>query len=248
MDMNNVIAIVWLAVEILSLIAVASIIDKAGYSSLWVAIPLIPVVLTIVLYFQEINALSAFTQGGSGLEFSRLAPIMYGQMLSLEGSVGVSAFSLTYYIDLASTAVAWLFFLYFAFAAWPAKMGSGASSVQTSVTSGAPASSARQGSAVASAPAPASTSTLSGMNAKRFGRTPNLQAAPSTGEAIGDTALMTEQGPKLEYCKWCGKERAVDSFAIHYCGPADRPVAFCATCGGSIPSGSSVCSSCGAAN
>jgi hypothetical protein len=238
---NVVIAFIWLGVEVISLIAVAVIIDKAGFSSIWILVPLAPVILTIVLYFQEINGLSIFAQGGNGLEFSRLAPVMYGQMLASEGSVGLSFFSVTYYVDLAATVIAWLFFLFFAFVPWRNK----ATSYEP-----APVKSNRRRVPAAPAPQPvvpaAPKTALSGMNAKRFGRTPNASVSAAVSEEAGDTDVKTDPGPQLEFCQWCGKERPVNSFAIHYCGSNDRPVAFCTSCGGSVAPGSTACASCGA--
>jgi hypothetical protein len=241
--MNDVIAIIWLAVEVVSLIAAATIIEKAGFSSVWILVPLVPLALTVVLYFQEIHGLSIFAQGGSGLQFSRLAPVIYGQMLASEGSVGLSFFSLTYYVDLAATVIAWLFFLYFAFVPWPARVATASAEVAPINT--VPTKTSRRGAQPAPAPqpvVPVKTSSLSGMNAKRFGRTP--VAAPSVESS--DTDLKTDEGPNLEFCRWCGKERPIDSFAIHYCGSNDRPVAFCPSCGGSVAAGSTECASCGA--
>ena len=47
------------------------------------------------------------------------------------------------------------------------------------------------------------------------------------------------------YCSWCGKQRAVNAQALHYCGSMERPVAYCMKCGTSVAEGAAACASCG---
>jgi len=51
-------------------------------------------------------------------------------------------------------------------------------------------------------------------------------------------------GSNVIFCSWCGKERAVDAQAIHYCGSMERPAVYCMHCGSSL-NGASNCASCG---
>ena len=47
------------------------------------------------------------------------------------------------------------------------------------------------------------------------------------------------------FCQWCGKERDPDANALHYCGPKDRPAAYCIKCGQQLGEGAATCVSCG---
>ncbi len=58
--------------------------------------------------------------------------------------------------------------------------------------------------------------------------------------------LQPAQADGVIYCSWCGKERAVDANAIHYCGSMERPALYCMGCGASLEDGAARCPSCGA--
>lgn len=45
------------------------------------------------------------------------------------------------------------------------------------------------------------------------------------------------------YCQWCGKE--LDELAIHHCGSADRPPAYCRQDGQALAPGAAACAVCG---
>ena len=57
--------------------------------------------------------------------------------------------------------------------------------------------------------------------------------------------LQAAQAGGVIYCSWCGKERAVDANAIHYCGSMERPAVYCMSCGGPLEDGAARCTSCG---
>jgi hypothetical protein len=58
-------------------------------------------------------------------------------------------------------------------------------------------------------------------------------------------ASQADNGSDVIYCSWCGKERAVNAQAIHYCGSMERPVVYCMKCGTSFAEGAATCASCG---
>jgi hypothetical protein len=54
-----------------------------------------------------------------------------------------------------------------------------------------------------------------------------------------------QEPPRVIYCSWCGKERAINALAIHHCGSLDRPAVYCMNCGTPLEHGAVSCASCG---
>jgi hypothetical protein len=214
-----IVLVLWLGCGVLTVFATAKIISKAGYSVLWILVPLAPVFVTIVSWVVEYTDFRSVIHGGT-FDFTSLGVV--------------------FYLDILSMFVAWLFFIIFAFSSWPALQ---ARRQEPAPVSGPPTRSRPGVPAPVLSGAPAPTSSLSGMNAKRFGRTP---AAPEPSASVDSSDLQTAEQPTVVYCQWCGKERAVDALSIHHCGPKDRPVAFCTVCGASVTQGATDCASCGA--
>jgi hypothetical protein len=67
---------------------------------------------------------------------------------------------------------------------------------------------------------------------------------PSAPSPTTETNLPPDTKTVI-YCSWCGKERAMDAHAIHYCGTKDRPALFCRNCGTPFQAAASNCASCG---
>lgn len=74
--------------------------------------------------------------------------------------------------------------------------------------------------------------------------TPPAAEAPEGTPATVTTVLEPPALPSTVYCSWCGSARALDSHAMHYCGPRSRPAAYCSACGTALD-GSPACRSCG---
>jgi hypothetical protein len=75
---------------------------------------------------------------------------------------------------------------------------------------------------------------------------PTFAAPPDSSPH--DMARVPAKQPAAEssviYCSWCGKERAVNAPAIHYCGSMERPTVYCMSCG-TLLAGATNCTSCG---
>jgi hypothetical protein len=71
---------------------------------------------------------------------------------------------------------------------------------------------------------------------------PAIASSSATPTTTGSPASQPEND--VIYCSWCGKQRALNAQAIHYCGSMERPVAYCMKCGTSLE-GVPACTSCG---
>jgi hypothetical protein len=70
-------------------------------------------------------------------------------------------------------------------------------------------------------------------------------AGPGPGPGPVAIGLQPSGAPDgVIYCSWCGKGRAVNAQAIHYCGSMERPAAYCMSCSTPLD-GASSCASCG---
>jgi hypothetical protein len=74
---------------------------------------------------------------------------------------------------------------------------------------------------------------------------PATAAPPMASAPPVAVAAPPEQGQQVIYCSWCGKQRAVDAQAIHYCGSMERPAAYCMHCGTPLGDGATACAACG---
>jgi hypothetical protein len=74
---------------------------------------------------------------------------------------------------------------------------------------------------------------------------PATASSPPPPTTTGSSASQPENGSDVIYCSWCGKQRAVNAQAIHYCGSMQRPVAYCMKCGASLEEGAVTCTPCG---
>jgi hypothetical protein len=123
--MVDFISLLWLAAEIITVIAIARIIARCGFSLLWILVPLVPIVLTLILYVKEIHGLGAFSQNG-GIEFSRLSIAFYADALAADnGFTFTNGLGVLFSVDLLCTVASWLMFVVFAFVPWPVERSSG---------------------------------------------------------------------------------------------------------------------------
>jgi len=67
-------------------------------------------------------------------------------------------------------------------------------------------------------------------------------ASPPAPVIVAGSAAPTVNESDVIYCSWCGKQRAVNAQAIHYCGSMERPVVYCMNCGTSLEQGAAACS------
>jgi hypothetical protein len=72
-----------------------------------------------------------------------------------------------------------------------------------------------------------------------------LASFPARSSLAEVPVLQPEKVGGVIYCSWCGKERAVNANAIHYCGSMERPAVYCMNCGTSFEEGAASCTACG---
>lgn len=234
--MNNFISILWLAAEMITVIAIARIIVRSGFSLIWILVPLLPIGLTVALYLKEIHGLGPFGQTG-GIESSRLGIAFYIDALVADNGFSFNnGLGALFYADLIATVASWLMFVVFAFVSWPGERSPReprrrnverpATAAFTEVTEVVPAKE------------------LVDANAMRFGRP--ATASPSASASARSAAAPEIRGiaPKFPYCPWCGKEQVANALAIHHCGPKNRPVTHCSNCGTPFAPGATSCASC----
>jgi hypothetical protein len=198
-------------------VAVSKIITKAGYSSKWIVVPLAPVVLwvaTFILLVVEVRHVVAFGT-------------------SVAQPVSLSSYRVLEVLDVLSVVATWVFFLIFAFSAWPVgqtRRGAGEFSPGRPpyvATGSAPQGQPSRGPVVAGAVGVRSAPAVAGRPATALVQEP------------------AESAPTVIYCSWCGKERAVDAQAIHHCGSKERPAAYCMRCGTPLGDSAASCAQCG---
>ena len=234
--MNNFISILWLAAEFITVIAIARIISRSGFSLLWILVPLLPIVLTAILYTHQIHVLGPFAQPG-GIETARLSPAFYVDALAADNGFRFNAgLGALFYADLICTVASWLMFVAFAFSSWPVERSTGEprrrnverpeTATFTNVTTVVP------------------PQDLGEANAMRFGRPATASPSASAPSTPASTPATRGNALTFRYCPWCGKEQAVNALAIHHCGPKNRPITHCSNCGTPFAPGATSCASC----
>jgi hypothetical protein len=96
-------------------------------------------------------------------------------------------------------------------------------------------------------PAPASVGVKipDASNQGHVSPTGRASATSLPGKMAETPVFQPENEGGVIYCSWCGKERAVNANAIHYCGSMERPTLYCMNCGTSFEEGATTCTSCG---
>jgi hypothetical protein len=213
---NNIVGLVIeLLLVVVNFLAVSKIITKAGYSSKWILVPLAPVVLWAITFILLLVDVRSVAVAGGQLSLP----------VSLSDFVGLEV------LDFLSLITTWIFFLIFAFSDWPVgRMPRRAAEPPPGRPPFAPE---RPGPARPPTPGPGAAPAAS---------------APAPAVAAPSTVLVDDAPAPARtviYCSWCGKERAVDSHAIHHCGSKERPTAYCMNCGSPRQEGAADCASCG---
>ncbi len=197
--------------------ATLRIITQAGYSSMWILLPLAPLVFTIICYVILWNDLHAIFFGSSF------------------GFAGTNA-SLFWNLDKFSILLNWIFYLIFAFSRWPVNGSPRTSSAAAPLP--APPSRAVPGPAASSPATPAPLSTARVL--------PSSAAGPGAPPAGAASSPATKR-PGAQFCPWCAEPLPGNRALFHDCGPKERPETYCKNCGKALPAGSSECASCAAA-
>jgi hypothetical protein len=209
-----------LAIGLMALmfIATARIIAQAGYSTLWILVPLSPLVLTAICFFILWHDLNVVVFGGS------------------IGFIGISTVGFVWHLDQVSVLLNIGFYLLFAFSRWPI------AGTRHDRDDDGPLPT-QSGRAVPSGPgsgpvvAPNRVVSPRGM--------PTSAAGPGAGPATASMA-PTPKKQGTQFCPWCGEATPGNRALFHDCGPKDRPHTFCKNCGSALPAGSTECTSCNA--
>lgn len=197
--------------------ATMRIIAQAGYSPLWILLPLAPLVLTTLCYIIFwVDIHEVFFGGGFGVGFG------------IDSHV-----SLIWHLDELSIFLCWLFFIVFAFARWPVS-----GERHPREAGGPPPSRADRSRPASPSPAPADP-----VGVARFGTTPSIRSA--AGPAVAPSAPAVRKN--AQYCAWCGEALPGNRALFHDCGSKDGPETFCKFCGTAFAVGTTQCNSCGAA-
>src|SRR5580698_5916913 len=119
--------------------ATMRIITQAGYSYLWILLPLAPLILTIICYV---------------ILWNDLHEIYFGSSFGFEG---INNASLFWHLDEFSIFLNWLFYVIFAFSRWPSTVAphrSDAAPLPPTPTRATPASPGSPPASAATTPAP----------------------------------------------------------------------------------------------
>jgi hypothetical protein len=216
--------VIGIALLVIDFVAVAKIISKAGYSSRWVLVPLAPVFLWLISIVLLIVDVRTVVVGGTAVSLP----------------VSLANFKILEILDFLSVFVTWVFFLIFAFSEWPVSTQR-RQPAQPFVNQPAAYAYAAQGQQSPGF-APAIQGTMGGGPAPTHVAP---AASPMTPGAAESSVPPPAAKPQVVFCSWCGKERAVDAQAIHYCGSMERPAVYCMNCGTPYKDGASDCASCG---
>jgi hypothetical protein len=209
------------------------VITKAGYAPAWILVPLSPLVLTVVVFIMAYIDLRSLTES---------LPFGVGSTAFISN---LSAVGTVWDIDKFTIFANWIFFLIFAFSRWPGALG---------------ADPARGGSALPPAPgvSPQYGRSVPGPLRPSGGASPSPSATTpggsSTGDAPSDVApnvptarpatAPSVGSVRTKHCAWCGESLPGSRALFHDCGPKDRPVSNCVTCGASLPADGAACLAC----
>jgi hypothetical protein len=206
--------------------AMTRIIAQAGYSPMWILLPLAPLVLTIISFFVLWSDLDAIVFGGS------------------IGFFGIEDIGFVFHLDQLSLVVNWAFFIVFAFSRWPVSEGRHTSSAAPPRAPDSFRAVPPSGPVPSTpiAPEPAVVNRGMPQSAAGPGPAPGPAADPPPVASASAAAK-----PSAKYCAWCGESLPGNRALFHDCGPKDRPATFCKSCGTALAAGATQCASCGAA-
>lgn len=211
--------VIIIGVIVLNYYATSRIISQAGYSPLWIVVPIAPFVLTLICEIILWHDLHTILLGGS------------------LGTGGISGVGTFWYLDAFAFLLNWILFLVFAFSRWPVS----GNSYSPGPSTPRPPETYR---AVPPRPTPASPTPGAAVPPARV--VPASGAGPGSGPAAAPSAPAPKRAG-AQFCPWCAESLPGNRALFHDCGSKDRPEAFCKSCGKALPAGSTVCSSCAVA-
>jgi hypothetical protein len=182
--------IVAMGVAAITLIAMGTIIAKAGYSAKWILVPLSPVILVIAMYVD----LNIFVKDSLQNGFFAVSDLKSAVIL--------------FYLSIIAYVVAWVFFLIFAFRPWPSLEGAAAGGPRPTVV---PAVAGRAGAPGAGQTRTTTWSALAAPTVASRGAVDTRRRIYCAwcGERIpGNRALGHDCGPKDRpevICRFCGQ-------------------------------------------
>jgi hypothetical protein len=225
--------IIYIGVTALTYWALLRIITAAGYSNVWMALPISTMFLTWLCYI---------------IFWSDLHGIYFGGAFSF-GFSGFNQVSIPWTLDEISIVLNWLFFLVIAFSGSPigerfAGSLPSRSAPPAPMNYGAPASTLPPPPDPVTATRPVPPSAAGPVNVVR--PMPPSAAGPGGGGAAVPGATAPKR-PGAQFCAWCGESLPGNRALFHDCGPKDRPETNCKNCGTSYPAGSTTCASCSGA-
>jgi hypothetical protein len=213
-----------IAVLVINYGAVARVINQAGYSPMYMVIPLAPfgfLIASVVELYREIH----------GLDFG-----------GRYGFLGINNIGILWELFWISLLVNWVLFLVFAFTRWPAG---------TTRAPRAPRRSKAQPEGRGFSPADVAAATPSkrfGSGGPGFAtnitETPATPSSPPEPAAPALAPVVNVGAAVVKRCVWCGDALPGSRALFHDCGPTDRPPAFCGKCGSALAEGSTSCANC----
>jgi hypothetical protein len=227
----------WLLVDLAILVvnywAVTRIISQAGYSPAWIALPLLPLVLTIVAMIMLYHDLRGFA---FGLPFGSAGTVFIA---------GLSGDGVVWSLDALSIFVTWVFFLVFAFTRWPVTVEAESAS-RGSANSPPPGGAPQYGRQVPGPRRPSGSVAPSPI-ASGTTESPSGAADSEARHAAPSASATSSTGPapaRVKRCAWCGESLPGSRALFHDCGSKDRTVTHCTTCGAQLPSEGAPCPLC----
>jgi hypothetical protein len=226
--------IIYIGVTAVTFWALLRIITAAGYSTVWMALPISTIFFTwmcYIIFWSDIHAIYF----GNGFYF---------------GFSGISQVNVFWTLDEVSIVANWLFFLVIAFSGSQIseRLTRGSSRpVQVDYASTLPpppdpAGPARPMPPTAAGPGPRpAPPTAAG---------PVTRPLPPSAAGPGGAPSGVPAAPKrpgAQFCPWCGESLPGNRALFHDCGPKDRPETICKICGTAFPAGSTQCASCAGA-
>jgi hypothetical protein len=219
-----------IAIGVVALIYMATlrVIAQAGYSHLWILLPVAPLAFTVICFI---------------ILWHDFNTIIFGGTIGFVGITGVGFF---WHLDEISIVLNIGFFVIFAFSRWPTSGGPSSPRAE-SPRSSEPLRAAPSDPASVLPPPPDPVVATRRMPPFAAGPGPGPRSgpgpAPASAPAIVASAAVAKK-PNTQYCAWCGEALPGNRALFHDCGPKDRPETNCKHCGAAYPAGTTHCSSC----
>ena len=210
--------IIYVGVTALTYWALLRIITGAGYSNVWMALPISTMFFTwmcYIIFWSDIHGIYF----GNGFDF---------------GFSGINQVSVFWTLDEISIVLNWLFLLVIAFS------GSQISERFSGGSSSRPAPPMQMSDDGPASPLPPQPGPVTPVR-------PMPPSAAGPGGGTGGTAAAAPKRPGTQFCPWCGESLPGNRALFHDCGPKDRLETNCKNCGTPFPAGTTQCTSCAGA-